>query len=145
MIHQIQYVDDSVSNNTSLGVLNITIIKRYVEGLEPRHRAHSHHKRLHILDYTFEATNNEVNNITEESLADVGNAFITVNSYFVWVPELKSSYIFITISLILKSCVFTDGKSYFVSKYTTEECRDLVPPASPKTSLHLMDFCIYFE
>ena len=82
MIHQFHAADDAVSNNTSFSVYNSTIHKHYVEGLEPRHRPPSHHKRLHILECTYEPTKNEVNNIIEEREDDVGKAFITFNSNF---------------------------------------------------------------
>ena len=88
---------------------------------------------------------NEVMNIIEERAANVGKAFITINSDCGWFPELKVPYGFITINLIPNRFVFTDGKSYFVSKSTFKECQYLVLLASPKPALHPMDFCIAFE
>ena len=82
LIHQIHAVYDAVTNNTSFSVLDSPIRKHYVEGLKPRHRPTSHHRRLHILDCTFEATKNEVSNIIESRAAGVGKSFITFNSDF---------------------------------------------------------------
>ena len=137
MINQIHAIDD-------VGVLKSTICKLYVEDIEPRHRPHSRRKILQALYLTCEATNNEVKDIIEEREANVGKAFITVDSDFVWVPDLKASYGCITINLIVKRHVFTDGRAYF-SKFTAKECQDIGFLAYPKPSSNLMDFCIAFE
>jgi hypothetical protein len=143
--HQVRHMQTIVNGQLPLSLGDSASFKKYVFGLEPKHRVPSYKRRLRILRKIVTLQNAEAKRIIADRRRLLRVGFLATASDM-WDSHYKGSFAALLVTLLAKSYRVRDGSRHgsiiFMSDETATANQDIIICS---TGLKMMEFAVSFQ